>query len=408
MVSGEGHITDRDNSGNMSERLLTREFGLDTCVSLCCSLNYYLLLISLDGFCQGSFHATAAQSGIATGIYVIGGMLTRIFLGKYVELVGRRRMLLIGLGYAVVMSCSYFFISSLTMLYVIRFRHGMAYGVNSTCTGDIIAKIIPASRRGEGLGYFYLSITASMAIGPFLGMMLAGNGNYELLFAIGLMMYVIAFVLALMMRVPEETLTDEQKAEAKRFNLGNLFQFSAVPLGATSMVFYLAYSGVLTFISAYSTEIGLAEEARYFFLVAALGTFISRLTTGRIYDRHGANIIVLPAFTMFMMGMYFFATTGSGTVLMASGFFIGYSVSIVYSVCQAIVVSRNPAHRYGVTTSTFGAVVDLGTGLGPSILGIVVTAYGYRDMYMLCVGIALVSLMMYWMFHGRIRSHRTE
>ena len=394
---------------DVKEKLLTREFLLNSGISLCCSLNYYLLRISLDGFCQGSFGATSAQSGLAAGIYVIGGMITRIFLGKYIELVGRRRMLLLGLGYAVLMSGAYFFISSLTMLYVVRFLHGMAYGINSTCTGDIIARIVPASRRGEGLGYFYLSITASMAIGPFLGMLMAGQGNYNVLFGMGLAMYLIAFMLALFMHVPEETLTDEQKVEARRFNIRNLFQLNAVPLGATCMVFYLGSSGVLTFISAYSAEIGLAEEAQYFFLVAALGTFISRLTTGRIYDRHGANIIVLPAFLMFIIGMLAFSTTHSGTVLMLSGFFIGYSVSIVYAVCQAVVVTKNPAHRYGVTTSTFGAVTDLGTGFGPSILGLVVTSFGYRDMYMMCVGVALLSLLMYWSFHGnRTRGNPTE
>ena len=385
----------------MTERLFTKDFALNTCISFCCALNYYLLLIALDGFCQNTFHATSAESGLAAGVYVIGGMLTRIFLGKYVELVGRRRMLLMGLTYATAISCSYFFVSSLSVLLIVRFLHGMAYGINSTCTGDIVAKIVPPSRRGEGLGYFYLSITASMAIGPFLGMIIADGGNYTTLFAMGLSMYVAALVLALFLKVPEETLSEEQKREARRFNLDNLFQRNAVPLGVTSMIFYFAYSGVLTFISGYSESIGLSSEAQYFFLVAALGTLISRFTTGRIYDKHGANIIVIPGFLMFIVGMSAFSTTCNGLVLMLSGFFIGYSVSIVYSVCQAVVVSKNPAHRYGVTTSTFGAVSDLGTGLGPSILGLIVTSFGYRDMYMSCVLIALMSMALYWGVYGR-------
>lgn len=385
----------------MTERLLTKNFALNTCISFCCALNYYLLLIALDGFCQNTFHVTSAESGLAAGVYVIGGMLTRVFLGKYVELVGRRRMFITGLTYATIISCSYFFVSSFSVLLVIRFLHGMAYGVNSTCAGDIVAKIVPESRRGEGLGYFYLSVTASMAIGPFLGMAIADQGNYTMLFAMGLAMYVIALVFGLLLKVPEETLTEEQKRDARRFNLDNLFQRNAVPLGVTSMIFYFAYSGVLTFISGYAESIGLSAEARYFFLVAALGTLISRFTTGRIYDRHGANVIVIPGFLMFIVGMSAFSTTGNGLVLMMSGFLIGYSVSIVYSVCQAVVVSKNPAHRYGVTTSTFGAISDLGSGLGPSMLGLIVTMSGYRDMYMSCVVIALFSMALYWCVYGK-------
>ena len=152
------------------ERLFTKDFILDTAISLCCSLNYFTLLINITGFATVTFGATSAEGGLAAGLYVIGGLISRVCLGKYVEMVGRKKMLIFGLVIALVMSVTYFFVSSMAMLYVIRFLHGTAYGLSSTCTNDIIAKIVPQSRRGEGLGYFLLSITIATAIGPFLGM----------------------------------------------------------------------------------------------------------------------------------------------------------------------------------------------------------------------------------------------
>ena len=89
--------------------------------------------------------------------------------------------------------------------------------------------------------------------------------------------------------------------------------------------------------------------------------------------------------------------------MLLAGFVMGYGVSIIYSVCQTIVVNRSPQHRYGVTTSTFSAVVDLGTGLGPTLMGVVLPILGFRDLYLMCAGLALVSLAMYWAVHGRLR-----
>ena len=383
------------------ERLFTKDFILDTAISLCCSLNYFTLLINITGYAMLTFGATSTEAGLAAGIYVIGGLISRVTLGKYVEMVGRKKMLILGLSIALIMSVTYFFVSSMAVLYIVRFLHGTAYGISSTCTNDIIARILPQSRRGEGLGYFLLSVTIATAIGPFLGMGFGQDGNYTAVFTVGLVMYSVALLLALFLKVPEETLTEEQKAEARSFDLKHMFQFSAVPLAVTCMVFYFAYSGVLSFISSYAEAIDLVEAAMYFYLAVAVGTLISRLTTGKIYDSRGPNIVMFPAYVAFFVGMVAFSQATSAVVLLCAGFVIGYGVSIVYTINQAIVVSKSPARRYGVTTSTFAAIVDLGSGLGPSVMGMILAFAGYREMYLICAFISLVSLVMYWFIHGR-------
>ena len=134
------------------ERLFTKDFVLDTAISLCCSLNYFTLLINITGYAMLTFGATSTEAGLAAGIYVIGGLISRVTLGKYVEMVGRKKMLILGLSIALIMSVTYFFVSSMAVLYIVRFLHGTAYGISSTSTNDIIARILPQSRRGEGLG----------------------------------------------------------------------------------------------------------------------------------------------------------------------------------------------------------------------------------------------------------------
>ena len=387
------------------ERIFTRDFTLDMMISLCCSLNYFTLLINITGFAAFRFGSDTAIGGTTAGIYVIGGLLSRIVAGKYIEMVGRKKMLLIGLSFALVMSTTYFFVSSIAMLMAIRFLHGMSYGISSTCTSDIVAKLLPQSRRGEGLGYFFLSITIACAIGPLLGMTLGSSQNYDAVFFVGLVMYSLALVMALILRVPEETLTEEQIREAKSFTLNSMFQRSALPLALTVMVFYFSYSGVLAFIASYSEEIGLVETATYFYLSVAAGTLLSRIYAGRIYDEKGPNKVIIPAYVGFIVGMTIFATTSDSLLFLFSGFIIGIGVSIVFSICQSIVVSRTPPRRYGVTTSTFSALNDLGTGLGPSILGILIAAVGFRDMYLVCAFIAFASFLMYWGIHGMRHGH---
>lgn len=380
-------------------RLFTKDFSLAFVISVCCSLNYFAILINITAFGITTFGATEAEAGLSAGMYVIGGLFSRLFLGKYIELVGRRRMLILGLGFSLVMSAFYFLVSSMAMLYAVRLLHGIGYGIASTCTTDIAAKLLPPERRGEGLGYFALAITLGTAIGPYLCLVL--SPDYVAVFAIGLAMYSTSVACALLMKVPEEVLTEEQRREARSFTLDNILQISALPLGFTAMVFFFGYSGILSFIDLYSEEIGMVEAASYFYLAVSAGTLVSRLTTGKVFDSRGPNAIITLGFACFVAGMVVFSRTDAPLVFLGTGFLMGYGMSIVYAVCQAAAIAMSPPHRYGVTTSTFAAVTDLGTGFGPTFLGFLIPLWGFRDMYLACAFIGLMALALYWLVHGR-------
>lgn len=381
----------------MGSGIFTRDFYLDFIISTCCSLNFFVLLINITAFAMTSFGCSEAEAGLSAGMYVIGGLFSRLFLGKYVELVGRKRMLIIAQCCALAISFLYFTIDSMGELYLVRFCHGLAYGIAVTCSGDIIAKILPRERLGEGMGYFFLSITLSTALGPYIGLML--SPDYDRVFSVGIVMYTISLICALLIHVPEETLTEEQKAEARGFKLRNVLQFSAVPFGLVSMVFFLGYSGLLSFIDTYSETIGMLEAAAYFYLLVSLGTLVSRLTTGRIFDTKGPSGIITLGIVLFIIGMAIFSRTDVPAVFLITGFFMGYGMSITYAICQASAISISPPHRYGVTTSTFAMISDLGNGLGPMILGFLIAEIGYRDMYMTCAMFGVASLILYWLVH---------
>mgnify|MGYP002626982802 CR=1 FL=1 len=197
-----------------------------------------------------------------------------------------------------------------------------------------------------------------------------------------------------------QELTEEQRSRAKSFSLSDLVQRSAIPLGLTCMIFYFGYSGVLAFIMQYTQGTAMEEAGYYFYLAVAVGTLISRFTTGRIYDSRGANPVVLPGYVSFITGMIIFASTDFVPLFMLSGFLMGYGISIIYAICQAIVVTSSPAHRYGVTSATFGSLSDMGSGFGPFILGSILAATGYHQMYLICAGVSFCSLFMYWAIHG--------
>lgn len=385
--------------GHPVDRVFSRDFILVSSVSFFCTINFYLLLIIITDYAVESFGASSAEAGLSAGLYVIGGLVSRLFLGRYIELFGRKRTLVLSIAAALAISISYFFVSSMIVLHAVRFVHGLAYGMMCSSYNDIAAKLVPASKRAEGLGYFYLSITLANAIGPYLGLTLSGTSGYHAVFMAGTAVYVLSLIASVMIRVQEEVLTERQIEEIRGFGLNNLIQSSAVPLSLTVMVFYLGYSGVLAFMSAYTSVLGMHEIAGMFYVILACGTLVSRLTMGRIMDVRGPTVVAVPAFMLYIAGMVMFANMTQTWMLFLSGLLMGFGMSTIWTVCQTLVISCVPPHRYGVATSTFCEIADMGSGIGPMMLGALIPVIGYGDMYMVCALFGVASMLMYLGLH---------
>ncbi|MFR5093256.1 MAG: hypothetical protein ACLTDR_15865 [Adlercreutzia equolifaciens] len=74
---------------------------------------------------------------------------------------------------------------------------------------------------------------------------------------------------------------------------------------------FFGYSSLLTFLTPYATEIGLARRQRVLRRVRA--GHVRRSFTGRAFDRVGPHLVMAPAFVSFALGMVVLAsrpTTG--------------------------------------------------------------------------------------------------
>lgn len=149
-------------------QLWTKYFSIGTLTNFFLMMNYYLLIVIMTAYAMDTFDSSPSEAGLAASIFVIGALVARLFCGRWIERVGRRKMLITGTILSLAMTLFYFGLNNIWSLYIIRFLHGVAYGIAATAVGTIVTNIIPKSRRGEGIGYYMLSTTLATAIGPFL------------------------------------------------------------------------------------------------------------------------------------------------------------------------------------------------------------------------------------------------
>ncbi|SFD38891.1 MFS transporter [Clostridium uliginosum] len=382
-------------------KLWTKNFLIVSAANFFLYFTFYLLMVTITTFATERFHASPSEAGLASGIFVIGVLLSRIFSGRYIDQVGWKKMLYIGFIFFLATTCLYFLVNSMAFLLINRFLNGAAMGIASTATGTIVAKIIPNERRGEGTGYYALSLTIAAAIGPFLGMFITEHSNFYMNFVVCIIFLVFSFLAVFFIKIPKLEFTKEQLDSKKDFSLHNFFEIKAIPISIIAGIIALGYSSILTFISSYAKEINLISVGSLFFIIYAIFVLVSRPFTGQMFDKKGENFVMYPAIVLFALSLFFLSQTHGSLTLLFAAAMLGLGYGTTSSSVQAIAIKVSPKHRIGLATSTNFIFQDLGVGIGPFILGYFVPLMGYRGLYMMMAVVAFICLLLYYYLHSK-------
>ncbi|KAB0628786.1 MFS transporter [Acinetobacter gandensis] len=385
--------------------LWTRNFILVSAINFQLVLTFYLLVVVIVGYAVAELGATTAQAGLISGLFIVGTLVGRLLVGKFLERFGRKTTLIVGLTGFLLFSGLYFIPFGVSMLLFVRFMHGFMMGMASTVLGTIIAQILPASRRGEGIGYYSMSSTLGTAIGPFLAIWMMLNVGYQSIFVVSTVIAVCCLVVAWLIQVPDIPKTNkavETVVAAKKPNWFSQFvEPNAVPISLIMLFASICYSGVLSFINFYAKEINLVETASFFFLMYAIAILISRPFTGPLMDRKGENIIIYPAFIIMGIALILLSITHSSWMLLLCAGLLGLGYGNIQSVCQTIAVKSAPLERMGFATSTFFIFLDAGLGFGPYFIGMLLDYIGYEQLYLYSAFAAFSCILAYYLLHGR-------
>lgn len=387
----------------MKEKLWTTTFVVNMLLNFIFYLVFYLPTVVIGTMAMERYHASASIAGILSGIFIVGGFIARLWAGNNMKRLGAKKLLYIGTLIYFLLTFAYFFVHSVVLLLILRLVHGLGFGIAATASGTLAGAIVPSSRRGEGIGYYALSVTLSSAVGPFLSMFLyRTSGFYSLIWLSALLLF-IALVGIFFIHV-EKTTDSSNSVDNKvhkKFAWSNYFEKEALPISLIAFLIGISYSSILSFMDAYARNIHLSEAASFFFLVYAITVLLSRPITSRVFDGFGDNFVMYPTYLFFALGLLLIGFAHSGWMLLLAAIFIGLGYGSFSPFGQAIAIRNSEAHRLGITTSTFFGFMDMGVGFGPFILGMFMPLLGYRNLYFASAILALLIAVIYHFVHGR-------
>ena len=368
-------------------KLWNKDFILIIVINFLVFMNH-LMILSTFPFYIEYLGGSEAVAGFAAALFSIIAVVFRPFIGWMLDNGKRKIILIIGLCGMALMPIGYLVFATLYLAFVCRMLHGASLAFSNTSTSTIATDIIPKPRFAEGMGMFGLATALATAVAPALGLALMDYMGFTMLFLFAAVSIVIALILFLMMKVPKVDV------EKKPLNLKGLIDKDAVPASATALVFMLTYGALENFTAKFAAEQNLPSGG-IFFAVMAVALLLTRLLAGKVTDRHGesffaysCNAAMLIAFLL--MGLF----PNVATYLLAA-VLAGFGFGGLEPALQSMAVAIAPPERRGSANSTFLCAYDIGIGVGGGIAGVLISSFGYSQMFVIMTVFNILSVVIY-------------
>lgn len=381
------------------EKLFNTGFITITTINFIVFLIYYCFVVITAKFATSELGASPAQAGFAAGIYIIGTLIARLYIGKKLELIGRKQMLRFGAIIYLITTIAYLISTNIIILDTVRFLNGFAYGTISTVANAIVTAYIPKSRNGEGINYYGLSTSLAAAIGPFIGILLLPIVGFKSVIILAIVLSVLVTVACYLFPVQNIELTDDHKKLLNSWSLNTFIEYKVLFISIVAFLIGLSYSSVLGFLSIYADNLGLSTAGAFFFVVYALIITFTRPFAGQIFDAKGENAVMYPSFIFLAIGLLTLSYTTTSFMLLLSGALIGLGYGTFMSNGQAVCLKLVEPSKVSIALSTYFIGLDLGLGFGPYALGTVHSFLSYSGIYILCAALTVAVAILYAIFY---------
>ena len=376
-----------------SVRLWTKDFVLILLINFLVFMNH-LMILSTFPFYIEYLGGSERIAGFAAALFSIVAVLCRPVIGWMLDNGKRKSILIIGLCGMCLMPIGYLVLATMLLAFVCRMLHGASLAFSNTSTSTIATDIIPKQRFAEGMGMFGLATALATACAPALGLALMDSMGFTTLFLFAAISIALALVLFLMLKTPVI------QTEHKPFTVKGLLNPDALPASCTALVFMLTYGALENFTAKFAAEQNLPSGG-IFFAIMAVALLVTRLSAGKVTDRHGESMFAYSCNLAMLLAFLLMGLFPNLVTYLFSAVLAGFGFGGLEPALQSMAVAIAPPERRGSANSTFLCAYDIGIGVGGGIAGSLITAFGYRHMFVIMTVFNILSIVIYTVWGRR-------
>lgn len=374
----------------MQQSLWNRNFINACTANFLMASSFHLLMPTIPVYLTQNLHISESKIGVVMSTYSLAMLMIRPFSGYIVDVFDRKKVLLLSLLLFVLSVFGYLWASTIALMMLVRFVHGLFWGMATVSSNTVAIDIIPSPRRAEGIGYFGMNMNMAMAIAPFIAMYIFDTLGFQSVIISSILMGFVAIASVTFIRTEKrEKLTEKPKLSLDRFIL-----IKGIPIFLNQLLVTIGWGMLLAFAVLYGKQINISN-AGVFFLFVAGGLIISRIISGRFVDKGHIHSVSVIALGIISVSFLAFALLHSIVAYCISAFFIGIGFGTMLPAFQTAFINMAPHDRRGTANSTYLTGFDLGVGIGMLIGGYIASLYPMYYLFLTASALAFCAVFVY-------------
>jgi MFS family permease len=357
-------------------RLWSPTFALVCGVSFFCYVHWCVLGPIMPLWVQ-AHDGSAALVGTVAFAFSITSFLLRPFIGRTVDAWSARGVL--GLSTLVLGLAGFgYFAYHVVLLLAVRAIHGVGWAGYNTGVNTLLARVAPAARRGEAVGYMATAQGAAMAVVPATSLWLLGWIGFTGIFLLATAGGLLATLCVVLM--PKQPRGEASPTTGSLWR--GLIERSALLPSGLHFLTMLPQSPSMTFIPMYATFRGIAVESLpAYFLGYGVSSVTTRVFFGRWSDRVGRGWTLAVGASTSAIGLLLLSQAANIMLLTVGGVLVGFASAANSPAALALAMDRSREERRGAAMATFSMAFQLADGGGALLFGLLIGVAGYEAMY---------------------------
>ena len=381
--------------GKVKAKLWTNQYLIIILLSLVMFASFYMITAGFPIFVS-TISDNPAIAGIMTTTLMIASLITRFFASVIIQKVNMKLLLIISLLYFLGTIGLTFVNDSIGFLIFIRALQGIGFSMLTILVFTISSNIVPKSRLGEGIVFFAMSTSVGTTMGPLIAISYLANYSFQsmMMLTLGLMSFslVCSFF-------TKNTKVKKEKESPQATNNEPFYKYmfdKRVLLPCILVAFnYIAIAGTVNFMGAFGKEINVGGSISQFFIAQGIAMVLVRAFSGKIFDRFGHRILIIPAAISGAVGLILLGFSTSMWMVLVSGVLFGIAFAIIHPIIQAWALTLVPPEKKATANSMLLIFIDAGLAIGSVGLGFLAKSVGYGMTFSYSAATMIVILLLY-------------
>jgi MFS family permease len=330
---------------------------------------------------------TEAEIGFVQGMYSAAGIVCQPLIGLWLDRVGRRFFMLLGVALLLFASIGFLVLFSVPLLALLRAVQGIGFSAFFVANYMHVVELVPVERRGWALGIYGVSGFLGTALAPLIGELVVRRLGFSWLFTLStLLAAAAAFLVLRTLGIRPPDMGTGPGLESLREGIADIMQMHM----ALAFFFGLGTGVMFTFLPTFGDSLGVHSISLFYtaYAIAAVGV---RVVGGNLIDTRGRREVIVPCFFIMtcsaglLVALAFFPGPRFNfpvvPFLFLTGLLAGGAHGFLYPALATLLMDVTPERRRGGAVGIFSAMFLVGNAVGAVVFGHIAHWLGYRVMW---------------------------